>query len=885
VRTYGGQFALLAVLAMVAALLVTAVPRVANRLAETGLREHVAAQPSAIRDITFAYQQGALDLPPSGTGSRAGELAELQDQMPPELRRAIGERWYAAQTGLARATGPDLARNNLMVDLGLRAMSGAEEAATMVEGRWPANSVAPRAPIEAVISAGVADGLGLRVGSRLGLALVGESGDTELVIVGIFRPIDPGAGVWDSLPSLLRTAPPPEDVGPTLAVALTSDAGINSQLAADSPVTFTWRYRITPERLDVAEVDAVADAIQRLDRNPPGLMKITQGVDGVLREFIRALAAARTLLAVVSAGVLATLGGLIGLAARLAVQRRREEFVLLRARGGALTAVAGRCLAESLLVIPVAAALGWSIGLAVPGRPAETGWLVGLVVVITTLALPVAAVASRPAVAGRRDLVGVRASTRRLTFEISVLAVAALGVILLRRRGLTPGAVDPLLVSVPVLLAVAAGVIALRIYPWPLRLVGRLAARARGTVAFLGMARAGRSATAAPLIVVVVAVATAAFSGVVAAGIEDGRDRAADLVVPADALITGDLFAPDTADALAALPGVRAVTPVVAEPAQRLSATADPPPNDLDQVFVLVVDAPAFARVAAQSGARVDVPGALIAAGAGAGPVPALVSPSVAADAAGNPFVTVQDGRYEFQVAAVAESFPTISRSTSRFVVLPGQALPARANAPLIPTGFLLAGTTVDPTALQRTGDEGQRRHFTTGLVTGKPPARPAAVTDWSAIRARLGGGGANGMLFFGFGAGTAGGAMLGLLAIAFAVLAGARARGRVLSRLRTMGLSRPQWRGLLVFELAPLVGVSVLTGAAVGALLPLLLTPALGLSAFTGGSPVRVRFEPGLVGGVLVLGGLALVTAIGVEATINRRLRLGEALRLGEES
>jgi putative ABC transport system permease protein len=152
-------------------------------------------------------------------------------------------------------------------------------------------------------------------------------------------------------------------------------------------------------------------------------------------------------------------------------------------------------------------------------------------------------------------------------------------------------------------------------------------------------------------------------------------------------------------------------------------------------------------------------------------------------------------------------------------------------------------------------------------------------------VRAELGGSGVNGLLVFGFTVGAVGGGVLGLLALAFAVLAGARGRGQVLSRLRTMGLSRRQWRGLLLVELTPLVLVSVLTGALVGAVLPVLLTPVLGLAAFTGGAAVRVRFEPGLVAGVLGLAVLALGFAVAVEALNNRRMRLGEVLRLGEES
>ena len=136
----------------------------------------------------------------------------------------------------------------------------------------------------------------------------------------------------------------------------------------------------------------------------------------------------------------------------------------------------------------------------------------------------------------------------------------------------TLGEVDPLLVSVPVLLAVAAAVLALRAYPWPLLLVSRLAARTRGSVAFLGTARAGRAAVAAPLVVVVLAIGTAAFCAVVAAGVDASRERAAVQIVPADAVIRGERFAPDTIDELGRLPGVRAVTRVLFEDDERLAA-------------------------------------------------------------------------------------------------------------------------------------------------------------------------------------------------------------------------------------------------------------------------------------------------------------------------
>jgi putative ABC transport system permease protein len=889
VRAFGGQFALLAALALVAALLVTAAPRISNRLADEGVREHIAGQRVELRDITFVQSPNEFGSSPPFPPLRQ-HLDEGQAAMLPALRDLVSERWWAAEAKPATISGPGVPPGAPKIDLSLRAMSDGQPAVTMVDGRWPSEPAGPDAPIEVVLAAPVAEELGLRTGGRLRLTMANLpfATDAEVLIVGLFQPVDAGGGTWDVLPSPLRVTPPRLDVNgdPYIAVALTTELALRQRREAEWPITSTWRYRVGPDRLDATKAKPAMDAVRRLTAPSWPQTSVIKGLDVPLAEFVRSLDTTRAVLTIVAAGMLATLAGLVLLAARLAIRRRSGEYALLRARGGGLGRIAGRSLAESLLVIPLASAAGWAIGAAVPGRESGTDWLVLLVAVITVLALPAATLASRPAGDTRRDLIRLRPSVRRLTLEISVLAIAALGTFLLRRRGLpSDGRVDPLLICVPILIAVGAAALVLRGYPWPLRLLSRLAARARGSVAFLGLARAGRSAVTGPLIVVVVAVATAAFCGVVAAGIENGRDRAAGLAVPADAMITGDRFAPETAAELAALPGVRSVAPMLAQPDQRLYPAGEGGPLDAGEVRVLVLDAAAFARVVADSGAKVDLPRALTSAAAGTGPVPALVSPGVAADLPGHGFVSAQGRRYEFTVAAVASSFPTIARTVDRFVVLPWQALPVRAGFPVIPTGFLVATGAVDEAALRQAGDDGQRRYFTTGVVTGIAPVRHSVVTSWSSARDELGRGGANRLLVFGFAAGTVGGTGLGLLAIAFAVLAGARARGRVLSRLRTMGLSRPQWRGLLLVELAPLVGVAMVTGAAVGALMPLLLTPALGLSAFTGGLPVRVRFEPALVIGVLVLGALALGVALAVEAAINRRMRLGEVLRLGEES
>ncbi|MFI9642344.1 FtsX-like permease family protein [Micromonospora sp. NPDC051925] len=888
VGVHSGQFLLLAALTIVITLLVGGVPRVVNRLADQGLREHLATEPAARRDLTYATRPAVGAPPASG---QAAELDVRQQRMPADVRAAVAHRWYAAQTPAGRVTGPDLARNNHLVDLGLRALPGIDAAGTLVEGRWPDEQADGDAPVQVALDADVAGRFHLRVGSRLLLAAPGDPGvgpPTPLTVVGLFRPTDRADGIWDTLPSVLEVVEPEGDAQPFVLVAVVATTALDRQAAGGRPVSFTWRYRLGPDGIDVRRIDQLIDGVQRLARGSTDTgAELTQGVDVPLREFSRAVTSARTLLAVVGAGVLATLAGLVVLAAALTVRRRRTEFVLIRARGGG-TAGVRRSLAESLLVVPPAAGLGWLLGGLLPGAPGGTGPLAVGATVLVTLALPVATLTVPSGVVGRRDLVRLRPSARRATTEAALVLLAGLAVVLLRRRGLTPGAVDPLLVSVPALVAVAASVLALRLYPWPVRLAGRLAARTRGSVAFLGTVRAGRAAAATPLVVVVLAVATAAFCGVVATGIEATRDDVATRAVPADALIRGDRLAPDTGPALERLPGVRAATGVVDEPAQRLATDADGTDARLRDTSVLLVDGPGLARTARAAGRDVPVPGLLRDARPGDGPLPAVVSPAVAADlaAAGlrSAFVTVQGQRYEFTPADTVADFPLARPDTTRYVVLPWQALPRRDDPP-VPTGFLVAGDRLAAEVLRRAGDEGQRRYQTEGTLTAGERPRGAAVVTWSQTRLRLGGGGANGLLGFGFTAGAVAGGVLALLAVAFTVLAGARARGEVLSRLRTLGLSRRQWRGLLLVELAPLVGVSVLTGALVGVLLPVLLTPVLGLAAFTSGVPVRVTFAPALVAATVGLGAVALGFAMAVEALNNRRMRLGEVLRLGEES
>ncbi|PZG17214.1 permease [Micromonospora craterilacus] len=893
VRAYGAHVGLLAVLGLVAALLVTAVPRLANGYADRSLHADVTRLPHLVRDVSIAVEQQPDD--PVGAAAGQADLDRFADALPQPLPQLVDRRWYAARLDeeLLSATGDDPPMDGGAVKkVGLRAQTGVEDAADLTAGRWP-RSEAGR-PAELAVSAAVAEMLSLRPGSWLRFTGPGGLKRAQAQVVGVFDPRDVGDPVWDDLLLALDPVAPVADGEPYLAAAVTDWAGIDTvAVGSGAPATYEWRYRFDERRLNTTTMEAVTAAVadtRRIAWLPDSTVQTS--LDITLIRFAEQLHAVRALLAIAQSGLVASLLGLILLAARLAVQRRREELALLRARGASLAAIGRRTLAEAALVQPVAVLLGWLVATRVPGRSEGAPWAVLLLAVLTTAVVPVLAVLAQRRgglVAGRSDLIRQRPSVRRLTVEASVLVLAGLGVVLLRRRGIDPaGGVDAYLSSVPVLVAVAAALVAIRLLPWPLRLVGRLAGRARGALLFLGVARAGRGAPVAlgPLAVLIVAVSTGVFGGVVATTVAAARDRAATLAVPADAWLAGYAFPPDAADALTGVAGVETVTRVWVDSNRRLLSETGPQATVFRPVRVLVVDAPAFAEVVARSGVDVDVPAALRSAARGAGPVPAVVSPNVAADLGDRAVADVQNRLYEFHVAGVADTFPGVGLGVDRFVVLPWQALPEYEFTPIIPNRYLIAGDDIDEAKLLEVADAEQRRRQSAVLgVEVTQTQLPATLETRRAYREGLERTGANEVLTLAFTAGAAGGTALAVLAVGFAVVADAAGRGRMLSRLRTMGLSAAHGRRLLVYELVPLVVVAALTGGAVGMALPRLLGSTLGLSAFAPGVPIRDHLDPLVVGGVLALVVLGLLAGLAAENVVNRRMRLGEVLRLGEEN
>jgi putative ABC transport system permease protein len=125
----------------------------------------------------------------------------------------------------------------------------------------------------------------------------------------------------------------------------------------------------------------------------------------------------------------------------------------------------------------------------------------------------------------------------------------------------------------------------------------------------------------------------------------------------------------------------------------------------------------------------------------------------------------------------------------------------------------------------------------------------------------------------------------LSALAVVLTLVVTAPARSRLLSRLRTLGLSPRQAQGLAVWEVAPLAVTALAAGLLLGLAVPWLVAPAVDLRPFTGGTSAP-PYTVGAAAVAAIAAGFVLLIAVAVAVTVsaNRRLRLGAVLRVGEE-
>ncbi|MGI5454904.1 ABC transporter permease [Streptomyces sp. CA-249302] len=825
-RTAPAAAAALALLVALTACLAGAFPRAVDRYEDAGLRKAVEQAHPLNTSLTVYAQQPdpLLSQRMRENALRPAALDAHYASVLAALRRPfVADR--AQSTYGVRTANPQKAPDpflpqpyGLPAQLELIAQEGLAAHATVRAGRLPradGQVTAVTTEVEAAVSAETAKSLHIKVGSVIHVPGSGRA-PLAVRVTGIVTPRDPAGAYW-ATHELLHTPnliPVPNTdfyywlgallLAPDAAPALLGTAGDPQRYWQLAPATSALRsHQLDDLKSAVASMETGPDT-RRLRAATDQSTNVTTYLDDVLDTYGALRGKVRPLVAVAAFGTGTVAAVVLLMAAGLAADRRAAELALLRARGASLRGLAVRLLAETAVVAVPAWAVGLALALlAVPTeRAVHATAAATAVTLVACAALPLRAAVVHRSVrvhAARADVSTVRPSRRRTVAELTLVVVALGAVETLRRTGTSGGQLSSL---APVLTATVAALLLIRLYPLPLRALARPAARLRGTVTHLSLARAGRTSASAvlPLLALLTALTTAAFGGSVLAGVHEARDRAALFAVGADARVETPVPLPtDLPDRIRRTPGVRAVSAV--------SLSYESKPGDGEHtVPVAGVNPDDYAELAARTGLGAFAAGELTKHAA-TDPQPALASPSVASRYGTRSFpVRLEDGStITVRIAKVVDRTPAVIGAD--FLVVNRAILTPRAARP---SALLLTGSHLRLSPLREAaGTSAQIQLRSTERARyGDSPLQSGAERVYAAA--------------------VAAGAGYAVLALLLSLLRAAPERTALLARLRTMGLTRAQGRRLLILESLPQAALAAAGGALTGWATIRLLSPGV---------------------------------------------------------
>jgi putative ABC transport system permease protein len=438
---------------------------------------------------------------------------------------------------------------------------------------------------------------------------------------------------------------------------------------------------------------------------------------------------------------------------------------------------------------------------------------------------------------------------------------------------------DPFLASVPVLAGLAAGIVALRLYPLPIRGLGWLAARRRDLVPVLGLRTIGRRSGAAnlPLLALMLTAAFGAFTSIVGSSLDRGQTIATYLEIGADYRL--EQIGTNTFTNLdpATIPGVEAGAAGHVDPSAPFSATS----RQRTTIYLDAVDPVAYEQVTAGTPADPRWPPSFltepVAEGLGseANPVPAILSNRLPS---GTTALAVGD-TFEMVVASQSMTFRIVERRAS----FPG--IEDHLNFTVVPLTWVRAAHQdhrVLPSRIWLRGSADVAESVSAAIDGASGDAR---IVSRHAAYGALRGNSMGQTVIAGYSLAVLVAAVYMALTIIGALILSAARRTRDLAYLRTLGVSGPQSLALTVMEHAPPVLLALVPGVALGIWVAALVLPSLGLGTFAGTSgPVPV-FVDAIALAVLIAGLIGIVAAAVVVGTwLSRRARLVNALRMGED-
>jgi len=918
-----GLYVWLALLAFCAVFAATAGARETLASRTQAVRQTLAATTPTSRSITvsaawydvqgvLAYDNSANErtsIPPATIDAITGELHADFNRAPVSLTPADTD-WSSMTTpfGPVKDDLPGTGDTPVKIEVTERQPFGPQM--RLLSGRLPVATPVPSpttgrptATLQVAITRQTAATLGLHAGSTFvitGQELAsGAVAPITVVVAGVVAPIDPTSSYWGIDPGVLAADLQGPAGGRYWAGGVMVGPGEASELQSylgSRSLRMEWVFPLDVSSLESQQVGPLSDALDKIDTDTPTLSGPFDAVATTLTVYSSTLFSLNTFIATAQSVdsllwllyVSLTVAGLavLLLAARMVAVRRWPEITVIRARGASLLQIAiGTGRDAALRCVPAAAIAVAAAILVVPGAGSVQGagsaggWWPPIAAVAVAVLGPALIAAWQHRLPGRRTGFSLRQrGGTRLVVEAALVAASVAGIVVFRDQGGQAGSGVNLYTScAPVLVAIPAVIVVLRLYPLVLRGLLRAFARTSRAPAFLGLALASRTALtpALPAFALVLALTVAAFAGMVRDAVINGEVAASWQMAGADATVTpsnpaqGFTIMPATARAVAAVPGVTRAAEVMNEFWTTPAGS---------QVSVLAVDPASYAALVARTpGFPPVLTGLLAAPGKAGAPQPVLVSPQAAAllraNGQGSGAVTLSTRQAPLQpvrvrVAGVIASTPALPAGGA-FVIMPLTAMKSTiASSEAIGVNeMLLTGGSIDRAQL-------------TAVVRHTLPDE--TVTFRSDVLSALTSGPLQRGAFALFSLAVVVAAILVLAVMLLELALGASQRAATLARLAAMGLGEGQRARVVALEVLPAVIAAAVAAWACALALPRVLAPDIDLTVFTGSSGT-VKLAADVASLAVPLAGLVVLAAValGIEIRAGRG-RSAASLRTG---
>ena len=811
-------------------------------------------------------------------------------------------------------------------------ISPMEETITIVDGAMPQPFVSLLREgdvIETIANESLANEFGVQVGDYYSLRL--DKGQLPILIVGLWRPLDPLAPYWDVKSNTW------------LIVNEESYAGIISDRVDDELISSVWSITADGSSLHAGDVPALEENILEIEGQAGALLagtKLVASPLGALTRYNESAPKLTYLLFAFSVPILSLILAFIGLVAGLFVNQQRGEMAILRSRGASTWQVVGMSLLQGIILGAIALAggivLGYWVtnaigkarsfldfsaagGLRIDMTPQILGYgLLGIaVILLIQVLLPSLSAASNTIVTYKQERARTLGTPWWQKFYVDILLLIPAGYGLWQLLEQSQKALsgsetipdplqNPLLLLVPALGIFSIALFTLRLVPRFMGLVSRLLNPSKSVGMLMAARYLARSPALynAPLVLLILTLGLSAFTASLALTLDSQLDKQMRYEVGADMnlLELGTTFTENTQNPVYTFGPVEdhlSISDVTAATrVGRYKFTAITAKGALNGTF-LGVDRLTFPSAAYwQRDFASEQLGVLmnqLAADPTGILVPNTVLEKQDLEIGDTIKVSVTTGvagesiLMDSRIVGSFDLFPTWYPEAGVLIVGNLEELYLRAGAEYPHEVWLDTANKADPEKIAYTirgfsilldQQADQNKLVTDGLNT--------IVNEWSSadlnIRAeqrRPERQGLFGLLSVGF----VSSALLTVLGFLLYALFSFRRRFIEMGMLRAIGLSIKQMTSLLAAELAFLVLLGIGVGTGLGVFASRLFVPFLqiGASAQSQYPPFQIQIAWLSIVEIYVLFALLFFTALGALSALLVRMKIFQAIKLGE--